>query len=48
MEGIYKEATESPETALGYYTKLLEEDPANVVSDVISSFTQLSDFRSFC
>lgn len=32
VEGIYKEATESPETALAYYTKLLEEDPANVAA----------------
>ncbi|THH18880.1 hypothetical protein EW146_g2175 [Bondarzewia mesenterica] len=32
LEGIWKEATESSETVLGYYTKLLEEDPANAAA----------------
>ena len=32
LSGIRIEATEKPETALGYYNKLLENDPTNSVS----------------
>lgn len=32
LSGIYIEATESPESALRYYEKLLEKDESNAVS----------------
>ena len=35
LSGIRIEATEKPETALGYYNRLLEDDPTNSVSSTI-------------